>query len=170
MATNKNLLFIKQKIEQTEVALFHCLTNSILRVSNTVIKTLKVDDDGNIWFFITRPQQLISQFDHEFPVSLTYYKKGNTYKMHVSGTAQMLTNAEEIGAEVKLSQEEVSNALCTQLLIKVRIQSAEFRELSYGSHSMLQRLKTSILNLLHWAQPMERQFNFSSRNDVQYGF
>ncbi|WP_207491965.1 hypothetical protein [Aridibaculum aurantiacum] len=170
MSANKNLQFIASKILDTEVALFHCLTNSILRVPNTVIKTLKVDDEGHIYFFVARPQQLISEFDQEFPVSLNYFKKGKSYTLQIFGTARMLTNAEEITEEIKLSSEEVSNALCTQLLIKVKIRQVEFCDLAARRQNMFQRLKASVLTFLHWAQPMERQYNFSAGSRVNYGF
>lgn len=170
MLPNKNLEFVTSKIKDTEVALFHCLTESILRIPNTVIRTLKVDDEGNIWFFVARPQQLISQFDQEFPVSLKYFKKGKSYTLQIFGTARMLTDVNDIQDEIKLSTEELNNALCTQLLIKVKINQVEFLDLAAQRYNMLQRLKASLFEMLHWAQPVARQYNFSGGGRVNYGY
>lgn len=170
MHTDKNLQFITSRILDTEVALFHCLTNSILKIPNTVINTLDVDSDGNVWFFVARPQQLISQFDQAFPVRLKYYKKGKNYTFDVFGTAQMLTDANDISDELKLSAEEISNALCTQLLIKVKINKVEFHELAFYKTSYFKQFKAMLYSWFNWTQREGREYNFNTPAPVRYGF
>ena len=170
MHSDKNLQFIKSKILDTEVAIFHCLTNSILRIPNAVIRTLKADNDGNIYFFVARPPQLVSQFDQAFPVSLKYFKKGKTYTVRVFGTANMITNATEINEDLKLSSEEISNALCTQLLLKVKISKVEFYDLAAHRKNILQQLKTFIYSLVNYTEPQGVEYDFSPRTPIRYGF
>ena len=169
MHIDKNLQFITSKILDTEVAIFHCLTNSILRVPNAVIRTIKADNDGNVYFFVARPPQLLSQFDQAFPVSLKYFKKGKTYTVQVLGTANMITNAADINEDLRLSAEEISNALCTQLLLKVKINKVEFIDLAAHRKSFLQQVKTAIYSFLHWAEPQGVEYNFSTRTSIPYG-
>ena len=75
MHTDKNLQFITRRILETNVALMHCFTSSLLTIPNSIVTTYKVDPNGCIWFFIGRPKHVVSQLDKEFPVNLNYFKK-----------------------------------------------------------------------------------------------
>lgn len=170
MHTDKNLQFIRAKILDTQVALFYCYTNSLLRIHNTIIQTHKVDDDGHIWFFIQRPQQLISQFEREFFVGLKYFRKGRDYSLHISGKARLLTDPEELACENILTADEISKASCTQVLVKVKIQKVEFFEHSTQHKGFLAKAKSALYNLLDWAEPTAKRFEFDHGNPVNYGF
>ena len=67
--------FIAEKIHDIKYAIFYCHSNSQLHINNAVISSSKVDENGRISFFVTRPHQLLSQFDQEFPVRLNYFPK-----------------------------------------------------------------------------------------------
>jgi general stress protein 26 len=170
MHTDKNLQFIRNKILDTQVALFHCYTNSLLRIHNTIIQTHKVDDDGNIWFFIPRPQQLISQFEQEFMVGLKYFRKGSDYSIHITGKARMLIDPEELNCETELTPEEISKALSTMVLVKVKIQNVEFYEHSIQHKGFLAKAKSFVYSLLDWAEPNAKRFEFGQGNPMHYGF
>jgi hypothetical protein len=170
MHTDKNLQFIKTKILETQVALFHCQTESLLRIQNTVIQTHSVDDDGNIWFFIPRPQQLISQFEQEFYVGLKYFRKGSDYSINIDGKARMLIDPEELTWETELTQEEINMALTTQVLVRVKIQNVEFFEHAGSQKGVLARAKSFFYSILDWAEPNAKRFEFGQGNPVHYGF
>jgi len=116
MHNEKILHFIAEKIEDIKVAIFYCHSNSPLKINNTIIHTYKVDDCGNITFFINRPQQLISQFDREFPVGLNYFKKGKNYFMNIFGKARIIHDPEELAYQKDLTAEEINNALTIKKL------------------------------------------------------
>jgi len=169
MHSDKNLLFIRDRIMDTQVALFHCYTNSLLRIHNTVIKTHLADDEGNIWFFVPRPPQLISQFDQEFHVGLKYFRKGSDYSLHITGKGRMIIDPEELHCETVLSQEEINRALSTQVLVKVKIQHVEFYE--HAVHkSVFAKFKSFFYHLLDWAEPTAKRFEFGQSNPMRYGF
>ncbi len=170
MHSNKTLQFIASKIMETEAAIFQCLTNSILKIPNSVVHTLQADNDGNIWFFVDRPPQCVSEFEQDFPVNLQYFKKGKPYWVQVSGTAHMLTEAYEIKEDLNLSPEELRNALSTQLLLKVTINKAELKELSHQKKNIIQEVKTFLYSFLDWAEPKAIEYNLSGRSPINYGF
>src|ERR1700712_3400130 len=128
MHNDKALQFISEKIEEIKVAIFYCHSNSPLKINNTIIQTFKVDDCGNITFFINRPQQLISQFDREFPVGLNYFKKGKNYFMNIFGKARIIHDPEELAYQTDLTPEEINTALTTHILVKVQILRADFHD------------------------------------------
>ena len=103
MDNDKILHFIAEKIEDIRLAIFYCHSNSTLKINNTIIHTFKVDDNGNISFFINRPQQLISQFDQEFPVGLNYFKKGKITYLNIFGKARIINDPEELAYETDLN-------------------------------------------------------------------
>lgn len=169
MSTNNNFQFVQSKILDTGIAIFECHTNSLLRVPNTIINTLAADAEGNIWFYIARPQQLISEFEKEFPVSVLYYKKGKNYKLQVIGTACMVIDFDTIGSEVKLSADEIASAMCSQLLIRVKIHRAEYYDLASDRPNIVSRFKASVMNLVHRGNPWGRQFVFPRQPQIGYG-
>ena len=170
MNIDKNLQFITDKILDTRVALLHCYSNSILKLPNTIINTSEVDEHGNIWFFMRKPAQLLSQFEQEFPISLNYFKKGNNYSLQVQGKAQMINDDDALpnnqGANRAIG--DTSSAL---ILFRVKIIKVDFFELEAEKNlSVWGRMKYSMRNLLHWAEPDARSFDFGSATSLHnYG-
>ncbi|MDB5193537.1 MAG: hypothetical protein JWQ96_3100 [Segetibacter sp.] len=162
MHIDKNLQFISDKILDTRVALLHCYSNSLLKLPNTIVNTIRVDADGYIWFYILRPPQLLSQFDNEFPVTLNYFKKGNSYSLQILGKASLIYDADELIEPLKLMTEEEKRALATNILFKVKIIKVDFFDLDVERNQNLWgRVKSAMLNLLHWGEPDARTFEFS---------
>lgn len=162
MHIDKNLQFISDKILDTRVALLHCYSNSLLKLPNTIVNTIRVDADGYIWFYIQRPPQLLSQFDNEFPVTLNYFKKGNSYSLQILGKASLIYDADELIEPLKLMTEEEKRALATNILFKVKIIKVDFFDLDVERNQNLWgRVKSAMLNLLHWGEPDARTFEFS---------
>src|ERR1700759_3375269 len=100
MLPQSDLQFLQQKIQELKNALFFSQNTSLLRMSTTVVSVIKVDELGQMWFFVPRPQQALQEFDKEFPVRLEFFKKGKEFFLHVSGKAFIVTDPEEINGLV----------------------------------------------------------------------
>ncbi len=114
MFNDKNLTFIKEKIQDLGIALFHCHSKSLLTIPTTVIQTHSVDKNGDILFFINRPKQHINEFDQEFLVGLNYLKKGKNYFINILGKARIVKDPEELSYIPYLTPAEINSALTNQ--------------------------------------------------------
>ncbi|HEX8462914.1 MAG TPA: hypothetical protein VF623_15880 [Segetibacter sp.] len=172
MDNEKVLHFIAEKIEDLRVAIFYCHSNSQLKIHNTIINTYKVDDNGCITFFIPRPQQLISQFEQEFPVGLNYFKKGKDYFFNVFGKARIINDPEELAYQTDLTAEEINSALTTQVLIKVQILKVDFYDNNFEKKNLfLKRIWSLFSSLFDSFGASSRSYDFSSQSSLHhYGF
>jgi len=172
MLNDKNLHFIKEKIQDLGIALFHCHSKGLLKISNTIIQTLTVNDNGDILFFINRPKQNLSEFDQEFLVGLNYFKKGKNYFLNIFGKARIVNDPEELLYIMDLSQEEINNALNHRVLIKVKILKVDFYNNEPAKkHYLLHKAQSYLYSLLDWGEPGTRSFDFSTNSPLQhYGF
>src|SRR5262245_40023162 len=100
MLPQSDLQFLRGKIQELRNALFFSQNTSLLRIATTIVSVIKVDELGQMWFFVPRPLQALHEFDHEFPVKLEFFKKGKDYFLHVSGKAFIVTDPEEINGLV----------------------------------------------------------------------
>ena len=57
MASNQQLNFLQEKIQEIGSAIFFNLSDSVLKLPTRLVNTLKVDDYGFVWFFMQRPRQ-----------------------------------------------------------------------------------------------------------------
>jgi hypothetical protein len=163
MFNDKNLIFLKEKIEDLSIALFHCDSKSLLRIPTTIIKTHSVDANGEILFFINRPQQSINEFDQEFLVALNYFKKGKNYFMNISGKARMVKDPEELTYITNLTPAEVTGALTNQVLIKVKILKVDFYDNHIATKNhLLKKTQTLVYGLFDWGVPGAKSYDFSS--------
>lgn len=170
MHSDKNLQFISNKIADLQVALFHCPSNSLLKIPSTVVHTFKVNDDGHILFFLPRPTQLISQFDKDFPVDLKYFRKGASAYLEIYGKARIINDPEEL-FEYDLTPDEVNRALNKDMLIVVKILKADYHVGSeVTSNEWLQRIKSFAYSLIAWVEPKTKSFDFSKPQLPNYGF
>src|ERR1700744_5927779 len=100
MLHKTDLHFLQQKIQDLRNALFFSQNPSLLRIATTIVSVIKVDELGQMWFFVPRPKQALHEFDREFPVRLEFFKKGKEFFLHVSGKAFIVTDPEEINGLV----------------------------------------------------------------------
>jgi len=171
MQNEKVLHFIAEKIEEIKVAIFYCHSTSPLKINNTIINTFKVDDLGNITFFINRPSQLISQFDREFPVGLNYFKKGKNYFMNVFGKARFIHDPEELAYQSDLTAEEINTALTTHVLVKVHILKVDFYDNNYEKKNLFFKKIWSVFSsLFDSVGPASKSYDFSGTPIHNYGF
>ncbi len=127
MNNSTQLGFISSKIGELGTAVFHSHSNSVLNLNPTVVNTLKVDDNGSIWFFVNRPIQAITEFDKQFPAALNYYKKGSPFFLNVFGVARIVTDPEELAC-ADIDDELRERASTDKLLLSVKIAHVNYFE------------------------------------------
>jgi general stress protein 26 len=129
MMNNLQLHFLQDKIADIKSALFSNESEAVLKLPTTIVSAITVDDAGQIWFFVNRPQQLIQEFDKEFPAKLRFFRKGKEYFLHITGKAFIINDPEEIYHLVSLDETVRETAMNTQyVLLKMRVQKAEYYE------------------------------------------
>ncbi len=172
MLNDKNLIFVKGKIEDLGAAIFHCHSKGLLKIPNTVIETHNVDENGDILFFVNRPIQRVSEFEQEFPIGLDYFKKGRNYSMKIFGKARIVNDAEELTYILHLTPEDVKKALNEQILIKVKILKVDFYENRIEKkNNLLKKVQLFLYDLLDWGEPGARSYDFSTNAALQqYGY
>ncbi|MEI9946974.1 MAG: hypothetical protein WDN26_22480 [Chitinophagaceae bacterium] len=112
-----NLYFIREKIYKLRNAIMYSMSNDLIKMPNTIVTALKIDDEGCLWFVCKAPAHYTDQYEQSFPARLHFYRKGILYYMEVSGKATIVKN-EETGVE---ENESV-------LLIKMSINCVEYTE------------------------------------------
>src|SRR5579872_4542548 len=126
MLNQPDLQFLREKIQDLRSALFFSQNTSLLRMATTIVTILKVDDLGQMWFFVAKPRQVLQEFDREFPVKLEFFRKGKRFFLHVSGKAFIVADPEEINSLVYEDIRE--QAAGHMVLIKVKMIAAEYFE------------------------------------------
>jgi len=171
MNTDKHIQFISRKIADIKVALFHCHSTGILKIPTCVINTFKVTEEGDILIFMARPMQELSQFEKEFPVSLNYFKKGESYFVNIFGKARIINDPEELYA-YELSSEEMNNALNKEMLIRVQMLKADYYERNpLKTNTWLSKIKDFVYNSFAPANHDNRSYDFSSSHNMHgFGF
>ena len=146
------LPFLREKIENIRIALFKAETASVLRLPNNIISTLKVDNEGYIWFYTSCNGKYAPQVDKEFFAYLDYYQKGRDSRLRVSGRTCIV---EGCGADA--SAVDNSNLL----LLKMKIMQAEY----FGSdtekqQTWMSKIKTTFTELLS-TSTFSKKYRFS---------
>jgi len=126
MLPQSNLDFLREKIQDLKHAIFISENTSLLKMPTTVITVSKMDEMGQMWFYLTRPQQALHEFDREFPVRLEFFKKGSQFFVHVSGKAFIVDDPEEING---LVHEDIREQAGGHLvLIRVKMLKVDYFE------------------------------------------
>lgn len=126
MLSQTHLPFLQEKISDLRSALFFSLTNAVLKMPTTIVTALKVDEVGQVWFFVNRPLQNIQEFDREFPAQLDFFRKGKSFYLKIKGRACIVNDPEEVNGLVNISEDIKAKAMNQLVLVKVKIQSAEY--------------------------------------------
>ena len=171
MHTDKTLQFLTNCINDTQVALMHLHSNSVLKLPNSLIVTDHVDENGCIWFYVSRPRHVISEIDKEFSTTLRYFKKGNCYSMNILGKGRIISDPEEL-LTLDLNSAEIDKALNCQLLICVKILKVEYFDYkSEKNTNLFSRIKSFVYGLMDYSEPNGTSYDFNpSAGLQQYGF
>jgi hypothetical protein len=125
MINTLHLSFLREKIEDIRSALFFSMSESVLRLPNSLVSALRVDDIGNIWLLATRPKQQLKEFEQRFPVRLDFYQKGKEFYLNVSGNARIILEPSELD-EMLESVHAQKNILKRWILVKVQITDVQY--------------------------------------------
>ena len=124
--------FLQEKIQDLKNALFFPQNTALLRIATTIISVLKIDELGQMWFFVPKPQQALHEFDREFPVRMEFFRKGKSFFLHVSGKAFIVTDPEEINSLIFEDIREQAGS--HMVLIKVKMAKADYFESTDTAH------------------------------------
>ncbi len=126
MLNLSNLLFFQEKIQDLGTALFFSLHSSLLKMPTSIVRILKVDELGQVWFLVPRPHQALHEFDGDFPTRLEFFRKGRSFYLHITGRAFIINDLEEVNSIVADGILQGSgNGL---VLIKVKMLKGEYFE------------------------------------------
>lgn len=128
MKAMQNISFLQQRIQEIGSALFYSLNSAVLKFPTTIVNTLKVDETGNIWFFINRPEQQLTEFDWEFPAKMQFYRKGKSYFLQIAGKACIVNDPEEVNGLQGLPEDTRVKAFHELVLIKLKINVVQYHE------------------------------------------
>jgi hypothetical protein len=161
MATNQQLHFLQEKIQDIGSAIFFNLSESVLKLPTSIVTSVKVDDYGFVWFLLQRPKQQIKEFENEFPVRLDFFKKGKSCFLQVMGKGWVVTDPEEMNAYTVIPEEARQLALKDLVLVKVKMMRAEYYETRSSKLSWWQQAVNTVST---WF----RHTNNTYRPDVYY--
>lgn len=148
MFRQTDLRILREKILDLKHALFFSQNTSLLRMATTIVTISKIDELGQMWFFLPRPQQVLQEFDREFPVRLEFFKKGLQFFIHISGKAFIVTDPEEINS---LVHDDIREQTADHLvLIKVRMLKADYFETPAGVTGMAKWWRDLRSQFLGW--------------------
>jgi hypothetical protein len=147
MATNQQLNFLREKIQEIGSAIFFNQSDSVLKLPTSIVSTLNVDDYGFVWFFVQKPRQSLKEFETEFPCRLDFFRKGAGYFLQVSGKGWVVTDPEEMNAFVTLPEEAKQMAMKDMVLVKVKILKAEYSETSPVRASWWQQAMATVTTM-----------------------
>ncbi|MGZ5253657.1 MAG: pyridoxamine 5'-phosphate oxidase family protein [Flavitalea sp.] len=145
-----NIHFLQEKIQDLRSALFFCMSDSVLKLPTTIVTALKVDDVGQIWFFLNRPIQQLQEFDKEFPSRLEFFKKGKSFYMKMSGKAIIVNDPEEVNSLVSLPDDIRTAAMGQMILVKFKIYCADYYEQDeQKDKSLWHQLKSKVMKWVY---------------------
>lgn len=152
MESNIHLQFLRDKINEIGSALFFSESNDILKMPVSIVTTLKVDDEGQIWFYINSPFKCVDILKNEFPVHLDFFRKGKLYFLKVAGKAAVSKNDLNEYSKPGL------------LLIKVKMMSAEYFEKKQRiQKNILRSFFNSLYNWLHAIDPSHIPYTLTDK-------
>jgi general stress protein 26 len=162
MFNENNLSFIKERISEIRSALIYSMSNELIKIPTSIISILKIDDDGQLWFFIKRPSELLLDTEKNFPARLQFYRKGKPYYLNVNGCAGIDENTDLINQFTDdMEKESSSTAMQNMMLVKLKITKVEYHEQkqSVPNRNILQiaiqRLYNTFLKPSYHYHPMD---------------
>jgi general stress protein 26 len=125
MATDNNLQFIREKVNQLRTAVMYSMSNSLERLPNDIVTALKVDEQGELWFVCRSP--LLKEYEHSFPARLCFYRKGYDFFVEVSGKATVVNDY--LSSEYNEKEKDMDTADDQKfLLVKMKMTNISYTE------------------------------------------
>ena len=92
MTVDNNLQFIREKIYEIKTAVMYSMSDGVVRLPNSIVSVVKVDDEAQLWFLCTPPVRQLDPAECIFPARLHFYRKGKFFHVEVSGKATIMNN------------------------------------------------------------------------------
>jgi general stress protein 26 len=125
MIQDMSISVLREKIQELGNALFMSESNALISLPTHVVRVSEVDEEGNIWFIIPKPTQVIESFSKEMPAKLDFFKKGSSFFMKISGVASIVWTANEM-KEKNLSNEFTASLMKGNVAVKVKVELSEY--------------------------------------------
>jgi hypothetical protein len=125
--------FIRERINEIESALFFNESSNPILLPTCIVSANGLDEDGYIVFFMTRAQYCLPEIEHGFPARLDFYKKGKPFFLKIKGNATIITLESEMGNHKSIYWELRKKTNRQLMLIKVKINYAEYYEMKEHS-------------------------------------
>ena len=118
---------IRDRVTDIRSALFFNMGETPSIYSAGIISALEVDNEGYIFFFISRPEYLMRE-DRRFPSRLEFYRKGKPYFLKVNGVAELITDQESMHPYFQTHGFPIDADRKKLALVKVKVQQVEYNE------------------------------------------
>ena len=147
---------VREKIGVMQSAIMYTLSNSLIKLPNSIVTLLEVDEEGQIWFQCKAPMSHAYQYEESFPVKLHFFQQGCTYFVDVNGSATIISHdfdRNDKQNKLLTLKMDVAHSECVDLYTKKRNRVDQFLEVAYNwllNHIAIPRFsKTSYSNLQH---------------------
>ena len=128
MIQDMSVQLLGEKMKELENALFVSDARSLSKLPTHIVQIAEVDEEGNAWFIIPRPTQVIESFDKQMPAKLEFFKKGKGFYLKLRGLASLI-HSEDLLPRTKIFQELSESFKKKKLVaVKLKMQSAEYFE------------------------------------------
>jgi general stress protein 26 len=158
MLSDIHLSLLRDRINEIGSALFFNTGNAMFKLPPAIIAALKVDDQGNIWFFQHKPRLFIEEADKEYPARLDFYRKGKPFFLQVSGKALLITDEQEMSELVDMAPDLKDIELSKVMLVKVQVLQAEYYEQRQRPVSKLENWWTALCSFVLHEKPSHRPY------------
>ncbi|WP_276483873.1 pyridoxamine 5'-phosphate oxidase family protein [Paraflavitalea pollutisoli] len=147
---------MRDRILEIGSALFANTGNALFKVPTSIISVLRVDQSGNVWFFLNHPNVYMEETDRSFPARLDFYRKGKPFFLNVSGTAEVITDADMIR---EIAGEKAAGHTSSRvMLVKVQVEHAAYFEQRERTPNIFQQCWLAICKHLLHEQPVLRPY------------
>ncbi|MDP9042864.1 MAG: hypothetical protein M3N30_12855 [Bacteroidota bacterium] len=127
MIQDMSVSVLREKIQELQNALFISESNALVTLPTHIVRISEVDDEGNIWFIIPKPTQVIESFSTEIPAKLDFFRKGSSFFLKISGVASIISTSKEM-KEANLSNEFTGSLKKGNVAVKVKVELTEYIE------------------------------------------
>jgi general stress protein 26 len=128
MIQDMSLVFLSAKVRELENALFMSESKTLVNLPTHIVRITEVDEEGNIWFIIPKPTQVIESFSKEMPAKLDFFKKGKEFFLKISGVATIVWSLKDMKCAKLMQQFSGSFEKDNMVAVKVKVQASEYVE------------------------------------------
>ena len=128
MIQDMSVTFLSEKIKELENALFMSDSKALVNLPTHIVRNSAVDEQGNIWFIIPKPTQVVESFSKEIPARLDFFKKGKEFFLKISGVASLVWSAAEINSTAISKQFFDSFERGNVVAVQVKVVTSEYVE------------------------------------------